>query len=139
MGDERFVDEQLVAVLNEVLDAIYQAKQASWSASTSPARPALQELVAFLIEQSGRFMVAEERVDGRSPDVSSPSSHQRGNLLREAHNDVAAAVALLGERLERLIADARTRARRIADAPEATLLEELADGLDTRLHDLRAS
>lgn len=41
--DEREVDVQLVAVLNEVLDAVYQAKQAAWSATTSPAREDLRE------------------------------------------------------------------------------------------------
>lgn len=36
MTDEREIDEHLVAVLNQVLDAVYQANQAAWSATTSP-------------------------------------------------------------------------------------------------------
>src|SRR3954454_8902605 len=99
MEDNRVLDEYLVAVLNEVLDAVYQAKQAAWSASTAPVRAELQELVSFLIDQSGRLMVAEERIDGRSPAVSSPSSHQQGNLLADAGGDLQSAVALLVGRL----------------------------------------
>src|SRR5947209_13873978 len=87
MADERTVDEQLVAVLNEVLDAVYQPKQAAWSATASPVRDDLRELVTFLINQSGRLILAEEHIDGRLPDVRSPSSHQRRNLVAEAGGD----------------------------------------------------
>src|SRR5687767_12028935 len=111
--DERDVDQQLVAVLNEVLDAVYQAKQAAWSATTPPARDDLQELVSFLIDQSGRLMVAEERLGGRSADVTSPSSHQRGNLVAEAGGDHGQAVSLLAERVTAIAMDVRTRTRAI--------------------------
>jgi hypothetical protein len=136
MGDEGVVDEQLVAVLNEVLDAVYQAKQVSWAASGSPTRSALQEVMGFLIDQSGRFMVAEERIDGVSDAVLSPSSHQRGNVLAEVHGDVGAAVSLLAQRLESIVSDARSRATVIADSDAAQLLNALADGLEDRVHRL---
>lgn len=138
MAEERAVDEQLVAVLNDVLDAVYQAKQALWSATTSPARDVLRELVSFLIETSGRFMEAEERIGGRSPEVSSPSSHQRGNLVAEANGDHAQAVSLLADRLTALAVDARDRARVIPDTQEAEMLDELANGLEVRIGELQS-
>lgn len=133
MTDEHDVDIQLVAVLNEVLDAVYQAKQAAWSATTSPAREDLRELVSFLIDQSGRFMVAEERIGGRSADVSSPSSHQRGNLVADAGGDHGTVISLLAQRLAALVVDVRARAIAIPDAAETPMLAELADGLDARI------
>jgi len=136
VADEHEVDGHLVAVLNEVLDAVYQAKQADWAASTSPHRATLDELLAFLIDQSGRLMIAEERIEGRSPDVSPPSTHQRGNLVADAHGDVELAISLLTERLDGVINDARARAALIADSPEASTLLELADGLEARVRRL---
>lgn len=138
MTDEREVDVQLVAVLNEVLDAVYQAKQAAWSATTSPAREDLRELVSFLIDQSGRFMVAEERIGGRSAHVSSSSSHQRGNLVAEAGGDHGMAISLLAQRLAEIAVDVRARALAIPDAAETPMLAELADGLDARITSLKA-
>lgn len=138
MAEEHDIDGHLVAVLNEVLDALYQAKQAAWSASTSPVREDLRELVAFLIEQSGRLMVAEERIAGRSPEVSSPSSHQRGNLVAEAGGDHRAAVAALAQRLSAIAGDVRTRAAAIPDTIETRMLAELAEGLEARIRLLEA-
>ena len=139
MADEVEVDGHLVAVLNQVLDAVYQAKQAAWSASTSPVRADLQELVSFLIDQSGRFMVAEERIGGRSADVASPSAHNRGNLLADAHDDHTKAVVLLTQRLNALADDVRARSAAIPDAAEASMFAELAEGLDAHIRRLRAS
>jgi len=136
MTDEREVDQHLVAVLNEVLDAVYQAKQAAWSA-TSTLKQDLRELVSFLIDQSGRFMVAEEAIGGRSADVSSPSSHQRGNLVAEAGGDHGKAVAALADRLATVAADVRARLAVIPDATETAMLLELADGLDSRIRRFR--
>lgn len=137
MGDESIVDEHLVAVLNEVLDAVYQAKQAAWSASTSPVRDELRDLVSFLIDQSGRFMVAEERIDGRSAAVTSPSSHQRGNLLADAGGDVTVAVGLLARRLETLVGDVRRRVETMPDVGETAMLVDLADQLEARTRRLQ--
>jgi hypothetical protein len=139
VADRHEVDDQLVAVLNEVLDAVYQAKQASWSASTSPRRGELQELVSFLIEQSGQLMVAEEQIDGRSANVTSPSSHQRGNLLAEADGDLVEAIERLAKRLVAVAEDVRSRASAVPDAAEAPMLLRLADGLDVHVRRLRSS
>jgi hypothetical protein len=134
--DDRAVDQHLVAVLNDVLDAVYQSKQAAWAASTSPAREDLQELVSFLIEQSGLLMVAEERIDGRSAAVFSPSSYQRGNLLAEARGDLTTALSLLAHRLQAIVDDARARARAMPEVEEATLLADLSKGLEARIRGL---
>ena len=116
MADEREVDKHLVAVVNAVLDAVYQTKQAAWAASTSPHKATLDELVPFLIEQSGRLMIAEEGIEGRSSDVSAPSTYQRGNLVATAGGDVEVAIALLADRLAAVINEARERASLIADS-----------------------
>jgi hypothetical protein len=137
VADERTVDEHLGAVLDEVLDAVYQAKQAAWSAVGSPFRADLQDLVSFLIEQSGGVMQAEERIDGRAPGIGSPSSHQRGNIVGEAGGDITAAVALLVERLDAMGEDIRTRIAAMAGADEATILDDLVAGLEARLGRLR--
>ena len=136
MTEEHEIDEHLVAVLNQVLDAVYQAKQAAWEATTAPLRDDLRELVAFLIDQSGRFMVAEERIGGRSPEVSSPSSHQRGNLVAEVHGDHREAVAVLARRLAALVEDVRVRAAAFPGAAEASMLSEFADGIEARVRHL---
>lgn len=139
MADQRAIDDHLVAVLNAVLDAVYQAKQAAWSAPTPPVRERLRELVAFLIERSGQLMVAEEQLDGRSTDVSAPSSHQHGNLVAEAGGDHGNAVALLANRLAGIAADARARAATISTATETSLLQELAEGLESRVQRLETT
>jgi hypothetical protein len=138
VADERVVDEHLGFILSGVLDALYQTKQAAWSASGSPAQTHLRELVSYLIDRSGALMQAEERIHGRAPGISSPSSHQRGNLVAEGDGDLAAAIAVLVERLDALAADVRTRAAAIADAEEAPMLTDLADGLEARTTALRA-
>lgn len=136
MADDRAVDDNLVAVLNGVLDAVYQTKQAAWSATAPTVRKSLQELVTFLIDQSGQLMVAEERLGGRSPDVNAPSSHQRGNLVAEAGGDHHTAVALLARRLTTLADDIRERAAKIPDTTEASMLLEVAAELEARVRRL---
>ncbi len=137
MVDEDVVDQHLGVVLNDVLNALYQAKQASWAASRSPHGDDLRTLVAYLIDRSGVLMEAEERLGGRAPGIASPSSHQRGNLVSEAGGDLDAAVAMLVERLDALAHGVRGSAVSIAGSAEATLLEELADGIEVRIERLR--
>lgn len=75
-------------------------------------------------------MVAEDRFGGRSPELSSPSSHQRGNLVAEAGGDHSDAAALRAQRLAAIAADVRARAAAIPDAAETSMLSELAEGLE---------
>ena len=72
---------------------------------------------------------AEERIDGRSQTLASPSSHNRGNLVGES-GGVDAAVGVLVGRIRLLAADLRTRADDIAGSDEADLLVRAAAGLD---------
>jgi hypothetical protein len=90
-------------------------------------------------DQSGRFMVVEQRIGGRSADVTSPSSHQRVNLIAEAHRDLDTAVSLLAQRLRAIADDVRARAAAIPDATEAPMLADLADGLEDRVRRLQSS
>ena len=136
MSDERVVDEHLVQVLNQVLDALYQAKQVSWSATGWAVQDELQGLVAFLIQESGRLMIAEERIDGRSPELSSPSAHQKGNLVGDVEGDLDAAITVLARQLSGLVQDVRRRVSAMPDVAETQLLVELADQLDEHVRRL---
>lgn len=133
MSDEQVVDRHLVAVLNEVLDAVYQAKQAAWATTGTPRGDTVKELVAFLIEWSGALSEAEERIDGRAAEVSSPSSHQRGNLVAKAHGELTEAIDLLSAQLRDLAVDIRRRAEELHEADETPMLLELAAGIDQRI------
>ena len=132
MTDERSVDEHLGAILNQVLDLLYQAKQAAWSAAQSPLRSDLQDLAAYLIDQSRIVMEAEERIDGRAPGIASPSSHQRGNIVADANGDIRVAVSVLVDHLDALVDDIRARTATVPAGGEATMLTELSDGLALR-------
>lgn len=139
MADEQAVDRHLVEVLDEVLDAVYQAKQAAWATTGTPRGDSVKELVAFLIEWSGSLSEAEERIDGRAAGVSSPSSHQRGNLVAKAHGELTEAIDLLSAQLRDLAADIRSRAHEVRDAGEAPMLLELAAGIDQRIERLESA
>lgn len=94
--------------------------------------------MSYLIDQSGVLMEAEERIDGRAADLTSPSSHQRGNIVAEGHGDIATAIAVLVRRLDTIVEDVRARAAAIPDAREAPMLTDLADGLAARTSPLSA-
>lgn len=139
MTDQRIVDQHLGAALDRVLAAVYQVKQVAWAATGSPARAALDDFLDFLVERSQALDAAEARIDGRSPDLASPSAHQRGNLVAEAGGDVDRAVDLLADHLEALAADLRARAEVIGDgADAANLVGAVAEGLAGRVARLRA-
>ena len=138
MTQEHIVDEHLAAILDQVLDVLYQAKQAAWSATQPQARAHLQDLVTFLIDQSRVVMEAEERIDGRAPGLASPSSHQRGNIVAEANGDLRAAASVLADRLDELVDDIRARAATVPAAGETTMLADLADGLALRRDRIRS-
>lgn len=105
MPDERTVDDHLAAVYDAVLFALYQTKQAAWSAASTPFAGDLRDLRDFLIEQSRLVDEAETRIGGRSERLSTPSSYQQGNLAAESGGDVALAVRTLTERLVELVSD----------------------------------
>ena len=128
MVDRRTVDEHLVAALDAVLTSVYQVKQVAWAHPRSPTRDALEDLKAFLFEQIQMLGDAEERIDGRSETMTSPSAHNRGNLVGEA-GGIEAAVAVLESRLRALASDLRARRDLIASSDEAQLLDRAGAGL----------
>lgn len=134
MADKETVDQHLVAVIDRVIAAIQQTKQAVWSASTPERRRALNELKSFLGEQLAALSDAEERIDGRDASITSPTGHAIRNLRSEAGGDFSTFRALVLTELRAVAADVRARAGAISDAPEAELLSHLADGLDQRLN-----
>lgn len=138
MADAETVDRHLAAVIDEVISAIQKTKQGVWSASTAEKRAALNELKGFLGEQLVALAEAEERINGRSSSITSPTGHAIRNLRSEAGNDLPTFKALLLEELRDVAVDARARAAEIAPASEAQLLTHLADGLDRRLDPLGA-
>ena len=133
MADEEAVDRHLGAVIDEVISAIQETKQAVWSASSIEKRVALNELKSFLGEQLVALADAEMRINGRARDITSPTGHAVRNLWSEAGHDFSTFRALVLKELRSVAADARRRAEEIAGAPEAELLSGLADGLDSRL------
>lgn len=80
----------------------------------------------------------DDHLGGRSPDVGALSSHQQGNRVAEAGGDHRRAVALLARRLTAVATDARDRVATFPDTSETTLLLELAEGLEDRVHRLEA-
>ena len=132
MVDRRTVDEHLVAALDAVLTSVYQVKQVAWAHPRSPTRDALEDLKAFLFEQIQVLGDAEERLDGRSERLPSPSAYNRGNLVGES-GGVEAAVAVVEGRLRALASDLRARRDLIAPSDEAGLLDRAAAGLGERV------
>ena len=132
MVDRRTVDEHLVAALDAVLTSVYQVKQVAWAHPRSPRRDALEDVKAFLFEQIQVLGDAEERLDGRSATITSPSAYNRGNVVGEA-GGVEAAVAEVESRLRALASDLRARRDLIASSDEARLLDRAAAGLEERV------
>ena len=138
MADEETIDGHLVAVIDQVISAIQETKQAVWSASTPEKRAALTELKDFLGERLVALAEAEERINGRDPSIMTPTGRAIRNLRSEAGNDFSTFKALVLSELRGVAADARARAAEIQGTSEAELLTGLADGVDRRL-DLLAS
>ncbi len=139
MADEEAVDRHLGAMIDQVISAIQETKQAVWSASTPDKRVALSELKNFLGEQLVALSDAEQRINGRARDVASPTGHAIRNLWSEAGHDFETFRELVLRELGAVATDARRRAEEMAGAPEAELLSGLADGLDRRLESLAAT
>ena len=136
MTADRTVDEHLRAAYDALVVAIYHTKQGAWAAGSAERRGALRDLLSFFIEQSHRVDEAEAAIDGRSPQMSAPSSHERQNLLGEARNDLDAARAAYVAHITDLAADLDRRASAIGDGVAAELLADIADQLKTRIADL---
>lgn len=129
--DEHSVDRHLGAVFDGLVTTVYLTKQVLWSGSSR--RDRLQDLLEFLVEQSHVVDEAEARIDGRAAGLSSPSGHQRTNLLGDVHNDLQAALAAYTKHLTDLLGDIRRRAADMGEADEAKLLLDIAAGLQTRV------
>jgi hypothetical protein len=136
MIDETTIDRHVGEVIEAVINAIQETKQAVWQASTPERRRELNELKSWLAGQLATLTEAEERINGRSPSITTPSGHNPRNLLAESHNDRETFKALIVQEMRAMSADVRARAGEIAGAPEADLFVALAEGLDHRLDSL---
>ena len=136
MTDEETVDLHLRAAYDELVGAIYLTKQGTWAAATADRRRALQDLLAFFIEQSHRVDEAEAAIGGRSPQMTPPSAHERKNLLGEAGNDIDAARAAYVSHITELAVELRRRAGELGDGAAAELLSDIAEQLTSRIADL---
>lgn len=136
MTDDETVDLHLRAAYDGLVSAIYLTKQGTWAASSADRRRALQDLLAFFIEQSHRVDEAEAAIGGRSPQMTAPSAHERKNLLGEASNDLVAARAAYVAHITDLAADLRRRAGEVGDGAAAELLSDVAEQLTARIADL---
>lgn len=129
MSNEQLIDRHLAEVYDAVLVTLYRVKQAAWSVSGTVFADELRALRDFLIEQSRVIDEAETRIGGRAERLSTPSSHQHGNLATESGGDPAMAVQIIAEHLGGLLADVRGRAAEIEGSEEARLLDRLAVGI----------
>jgi hypothetical protein len=134
--DEHTVDRHLGAIYQELVTSTYLTKQVMWSAPSS-LRGRLRALLGFLIEQSHAMDEAEARINGRAAGLASPSEQPRTTLDGADHNDVQAAFAAYTTRLIALVGHLRERAADLGDAPEATLVREIASGLEARVAKLQ--
>jgi hypothetical protein len=132
VSPDESIDRDLRAVFDGLVTAIYVTKQLVWS-TTGARRDQLQNLLAFLIEQSHLVDEAEARIDGRAATMAAPSSHERRNLLGDVGNDMQAALTLYVERVTDLAIDISRRASDMGDRHEAHLLVGISKGLQTRV------
>lgn len=57
-------------------ELVREAKQAAWTVPHRPTHDALDALFGFLVGQAAAVADAEAAIDGRSPDMVSPSQHR---------------------------------------------------------------
>lgn len=133
MADEEAVDRHLGVVLEELIEAIQETKQAEWTAPDARVRRALDDMREFLVEHCVAVADAEARIGGRSPALVTPTAHQPRDLGAEAGGDGQAMLRVLLADLRAVAEDTRARAREIAGWEEAALFTTVADGLDERL------
>lgn len=136
--DEDTIDGHLGAAFDALVGATHLTKQVMWSGA-STQRDQLQDLLAFLGEKTRLVDEAEARVGGRADDLPSPSGRPRPNLLGDVDNDPQAALAAHAAYVRDLVGDLRQRAAEMDTGSEATLLLDVATGLETRLSDLDRS
>ena len=115
--DENRADRALVAAFNELTELVHQAKQAAWTAPHGPTHDALDALFAFLVGQAAAVADAEAAIDGRSPDMVSPSEHRSRSLIHDAHDKPDAVVPLLIERVHGVAGALRARAPQRSKGP----------------------
>jgi hypothetical protein len=126
-------DRELGEVLDELVDAVLETKQALWSAPWGAHRKALEDLTSFLVEQTQVVAAEEERIGGRAPWITTMAGRRPQNLMAQAGGRPDRAVALLMEHLRGVAADVRAHAERVHSSAESDLLRELADGLERHL------
>lgn len=132
MSDDHEVDEHLGAALAELIDVIQETKQAVWSATSANHRRTLETLKSFLVEQAAVVSDAEERIDGRSPAILSPTGHHQRNLLAEAAGDPTRLMDLLIGNLVGVAADLRRRSESLDDEWQRVFLQ-IAEGVDSHV------
>ncbi len=123
-------DREVGEVLDELIDAVLETKQALWSAPWGSHRQTLEGLMSFLLEQTQVVAAEEERIDGRAPWITTMAGRKPTNLLAQAGGRPDRALALLCEHLRGIAADVRAHAERVQNPSESDLLRELADGLE---------
>ena len=137
--DERATDRELVAAFDELVEAAHEARQAAWIAPRGPRREALDALFQFLREEAATLADTEAAMFGRSPDMVSPSEQTSRNLIADAHDVPDEVIPLLIERVQALAGRLRARATRVEDSSVASVLREIADGLQTHVEHLTAA
>ena len=137
--DEKRADRALVAAFNELTELVREAKQAAWTVRHRPTHDALDALFGFLVGQAAAVADAEAAIDGRSPDMVSPSQHRSRSLIQDAHDQPDAIVPLLIERVHGVAGALRASAATIEGSDTARLLHETAEGLGRHIDALAAT
>jgi hypothetical protein len=136
--DEQRADRALVAVFNELIALGREAKQGAWAVPRGAVQESVDDLMTFLFTHAAAVADAEAAIDGRSPDMISPSAHGAPQLMVDARgaDDV---VPLLIERARKLSAAIRTRATDLGASEVGRLLDDVAEGLDKHVEALAAT
>lgn len=138
MGEQAEVDRRLSVVLDEVISAIQDTKQAEWAAPSDRRRHELEILREYLMTHAAALADAEQEIDGRNPSLTTPTGHRLRNLRAEAGGDADVMLTLLLDELAAVTADAREAAAPLEPSGYKALLEETADGLTTHAMRLRS-
>jgi hypothetical protein len=136
VADDNELDSDLVAVLDELIELLQEIKQVEWSAPSAGRRHALEQLKELLGQRAVAVSEAEQRIDGPSPSVISPSAHRPRNLSAEAGGDTTGLLQLFVTDLAAVAEDLRGRSTTTVGEWQHTF-HELADGIEDHIAALR--
>ena len=131
--DDAGVDRELGVAFGELVAAVRAMKQVVWTTPRGPLYDAVDAMLQFLVAQTVTVADAEAAIDGRSPNLVSPSEHQTPNVIADAGGSNEAVLEMVDKRGHELANAMRERAAKVEGSDAATLFTGIADGLDKHL------